>query len=105
MAIVNTAGAVKTLVKAVPTINTSENVVSWKLVLEYSLNDYKSNFVEHVEIENPSKKAADYSKDELIALMDTENIDLAFESRYTNVKVAPQLANSVVNNFNLDDLK
>jgi len=105
MTIVKTASAAKVLTAAIPTVNAEGNVVSWKLTMEYSLNDYTSNFSDNVKIEEPAKKPEDYSKAELVALMNTDHLDLVFESQYTSVKMAEPSTETDVHDFDVNSLK
>lgn len=104
MAIVNTASVVKTLKAATPTVNSDGKVISWRLEVEYSLNDYVSVFSPKVDIEEPSKAPSDYSKAELFALVDTSFLDEVYESQYTSVKMITPATETVVSDFNIDSL-
>lgn len=101
----NTTSAVKTFKSAVPTVNADGKVTSWKLSMEYSLNDYVSEFSQNVKIEEPSKAPEDYSKSELEALMNTEHWDAVYESQYTSVKVDVAPAETTVSDFDINNLK
>lgn len=105
MALTNTAAAVKTLFKAVPTLDDAGKVKNWRLVVEYSINDYKSKFRNNFDIATPSKAPEDYTKAELLALVG-DQFDNDFEVEYTTVKVNPKpVTPSVIANFDVDTLK
>lgn len=104
MSLINTASAVKELKGATPTVDNSGKVTSWKIELEYSLNDYVSNFSDTIKIEEPSKAPSDYTKTELLALANTAHLDEVFESQYTSVKLPEPATETTVSDFDFNTL-
>lgn len=104
MTIINTLEAVKTLTKAVPTLNENNKVKSWDLSIEYSLNEYKSNFSKNVNIENPDKEISQFSKSDLMNLLNIAHLDQVFESQYTSVHLATPSSDTVVSDFDINSL-
>lgn len=105
MEIVNTLNAVKTLKSARPTVNAEGHAVEWNISVEYSLNDYISEFSSNVKIDAPSKAPTDFSKEELFGMCNISHFDVVYESQYTSIKLAPEATETVVSDFNLDNLK
>lgn len=99
----NTADAVKTIKKAVPTVNEDGLVIKWDITVEYSHNDYVSTYSKFVDIEAP-KLPADFTKAELWALVDEAHLDAVFESQYVSVKLAPAASTEALSDFDVDSL-
>lgn len=100
----HTANATKTITKAVPTVDGSGKVVKWDVTVEYSLNDYVSKFFKSVEIAEPAKAPAAYTKAELWSLIDEAHLDTVYESQYESVKLAPASTTEAVSEFDINSL-
>lgn len=106
MEIINTKDAVKTITKAVPTLNENGKVKSWDIVIQYSLNEYISEFSKNIKIENPDKEPSEYTQDELFFLSNVIEFDEVYESKYTSVKIpTEEITETVVSDFDFNNLK
>lgn len=99
----HTEDAVKTIKKAVPTVNEDGNVIKWDIEVEYSLNDYVSTFSKNVDVD-PTKVPSDFTKAELWELIDEAHLDSVYESQYVSVKLATPSSDEVVSDFDVDSL-
>lgn len=98
-----TEDVVKIIKKAVPTVNKDGNVIKWDIEVEYSLNDYVSNFANTIDIE-PTKVPSDFTKTEIWTLVRESHLDLVYESQYVSVKLATPSSEKVVSDFDVDSL-
>jgi hypothetical protein len=99
----HSADAVKTITKAVPTVDVDGKVVKWDVTVEYSLNDYVSTFNKSVEVE-AAKAPADFTKAELWALVDEAHLDAVYDSQYESVKLAPTPTTEAISDFDVESL-
>lgn len=99
----HTEDAIKIIKKAVPTVNEDGNVIKWDIEVEYSLNDYVSNFGKIVDIE-PTKVPSDFTKAEIWGLINESHLDAVYESQYVSVKLATPSSDEVVSDFDVDSL-
>lgn len=99
----HSANAVKTITKAVPTVDADGKVVKWDVTVEYSLNDYVSTFNKSVEVE-ATKAPADFTKAELWALVDEAHLDAVYDSQYESVKLAPAPTTEAISDFDVESL-
>lgn len=99
----HTANAIKTITKAVPTVDADGKVIKWDIAVEYSLNDYVSTFSKFVDVE-PAKAPAAFTKAELWALIDEAHLDAVYESQYESVKLAPAPTETKVDDFDISSL-
>jgi hypothetical protein len=95
--------ATKTLTKAVPTVDADGKVIKWDIEVEYSLNDYVSNFNNSVEVE-AVKAPADYTKAELFDLINVDHLDAVYDSQYQSVKLAPEPTTETIADFDVESL-
>ena len=95
--------ATKTLTKAVPTVGTDGLVIKWEIEVEYSLNDYVSNFNKSVDVEADKEPEA-FTKAELFELVNTPHLDAVYDSQYQSVKLAPESTTKTLSDFDLDSL-
>jgi hypothetical protein len=100
---IHTEDAVKTIKKAVPTVNEDGNVIRWDIEVEYSLNDYVSNFSNSVDVE-PTKVPSEFTKAEIWALAKESHLDSVYESQYVSVKLATPSSDEVVSDFDVNSL-
>lgn len=99
----HTEEAVKIIKKAVPTVNEDGNVIKWDIQVEYSLNDYVSNFGKIVDVD-PLKVPSDFTKAELWSLMDESHLDMVYESQYVSVKLSTPSTNEILSEFDINTL-
>jgi hypothetical protein len=99
----HTEDAVKTITKATPTVDLDGNVIKWDVEVEYSLNDYVSNFSKTVEVE-PSKAPGDFTKVELWELINEAHLDAVYESQYVSTQIPVEATESKVDDFDIDSL-
>lgn len=104
MALQYADAATKTLTKAVPTLDADGKVKSWNVTVEYSLNEYVSNFSNNVSEGFDAKAPEAFTKEELFALANTAHFDLVYDSQYESVKVATPVVETVVSDFDLNTL-
>lgn len=97
------ANAVKTLTKAVPTVDADGKVIKWDIEVKYELNDYVSTFSKFAEVE-PTATPAGYTKAELWALVDEAHLDTVYESQYESVVLAPTPTTEVISDFDVKSL-
>jgi len=79
--------ATKVWVSAIPTKNSDGNVIKWRCEYKYTLAvsgkaDYIHTFTDDVRIETPSKAPSEYTKAELLTLMDKPHWDDMFNKKY-----------------------
>jgi hypothetical protein len=99
----HTEDAVKTITKATPTVDLDGNVIKWDVEVEYSLNDYVSNFSKTVEVE-ASKAPGDFTKVELWELINEAHLDAVYESQYVSTQIPAEATESKVDDFDIDSL-
>lgn len=99
----HSANATKTITKAVPTVDANGKVIKWEVAVEYSLNDYVSNFNKTVDVE-PAKAPAAFTKAEIWELVDEAHLDVVYDSQYESVKLAPAPTTEALSDFNVEDL-
>lgn len=106
MEIINTKNAVKTITKAIPTVNENGKVKNWDIAIQYSLNEYISEFSKNIKIENPDKEPSEYTKDQLFFLSNIVEFDEIYESKYTSIKFPiEEITETVISNFDFNSLK
>ena len=99
----HTENAVKIIKKATPTVNEDGNVIKWDIEVEYSFNEYTSEYSKSVDVD-PIKVPSDYSKAELWQLAKESHLDQVFESQYVSVKLAEGPTVETISNFDVDSL-
>jgi len=100
----HTDNAVKTITKAIPTVDLDGNVIKWDVEVEYSLNDYVSKFSKTVDVE-ASKKPSDFTKIELWELVNEAHLDAVYESQYVSTQLPVEATEVKVDEFDVDSLK
>jgi hypothetical protein len=98
-----TETAVKTLTRAVPTVNADNKAISWDIEVEYSFNNYVSRFTRSVNVE-PSKSPSDFTKLELWGFVDETNLDLVYESQYVSTQIQEEVVKVAIDDFDVDSL-
>lgn len=98
-----TETAVKTLTRAVPTVNSDNQVISWDIEVEYSFNSYVSKFTSTVNVE-ASKSPSDFTKSELWSFVDESSLDLVYESQYVSTQIQEEVAKVTIDTFDVDSL-
>jgi hypothetical protein len=99
----HTDNAVKTITKATPTVDLDGKVIKWDVEVEYSLNDYVSNFYKSVDVE-ATKAPADFSKAELWELVNEAHLDTVYESQYVSTQIPVEATEVKVDGFDVDSL-
>jgi hypothetical protein len=99
----HTDNAVKTITKATPTVDLDGKVIKWDVEVEYSLNDYVSNFSKTVEVE-ATKVPGLYSKAELWEAIDEAHLDTVYESQYVSTQIPVAATEVKVDDFDIDSL-
>lgn len=99
----HTDNAVKTITKAIPTVDLDGKVVKWDVEVEYSLNDYVSTFGRSVEVE-ATKVPAGFSKAELWELVEEAHLDAVYESQYASTQMSVEETEVKVDDFDVDSL-
>jgi hypothetical protein len=95
--------AEKTLVKAVPTVDTDGNVIKWDIEVQYSLNDYTSKYSKMVDVE-PTKAPEAFTKEEVFGLTNPAHLDMVFDSQYESVMVPAPSSETKVDDFDINSL-
>ena len=95
--------ATKTWVSAIPTKNSDGNVVEWEVRYRYKKNSFSHTFKKSEKIDTPSKKPSDYTKAELLTLMDEAHWDDMFAKKH-NVYKNPPTADTVDASFDVSTL-
>ena len=72
----------KTLVSAKPKVNADGNVTEWSVEYKYTEDDFSHTFSKSEKIDAPSKVPGDYTKAELLTLMDEAHWDDMFNKKY-----------------------
>jgi hypothetical protein len=75
--------ATKTWVSAIPKKNADGNVIEWTVEYKYTKGDHSHTFRKTEKIETPLKKPGDYTKAELLTLMNKAHWDDMFNKKYT----------------------
>jgi hypothetical protein len=93
----------KTWVSAIPKKNADGNVTEWFVEYKYTDGDFSHTFRKSEKIETPSKAPGDYTKAELLTLMDEAHWDDMFAKKY-NVHKNPPVADTVDASFDVSTL-
>ena len=72
----------KAWVSAIPKKNADGNVTEWSVKYKYTDGDFSHTFEKSEKIDTPSKAPGDYTKAELLALMDEAHWDDMFNKKY-----------------------
>jgi hypothetical protein len=99
----HTIGATKTITKATPTVDLDGKVIKWDVEVEYSLNDYVSNFSKIAEVE-PTKVPGSYNKAELWELINEAHLDAIYESQYVSTQIPVEVTEVRVDGFDINSL-
>lgn len=97
------ASATKVITSATPTVDLDGNVIKWEVSLKYSLNGYESTFNRQVDVE-PTKAPEDFSKTELLALIDVELLDAVYDQQYESTQVPVEVTETKIDNFDVNSL-
>lgn len=95
--------AEKTLIKAIPTVNSDGDAIKWDIEVQYSLNEYTSKYSKMVDVE-PTKAPSEFTKDEVFALANPSHLDLVFDSQYESVMVPAPSSDTKVDDFDINSL-
>jgi hypothetical protein len=99
----HTDNAVKTITKATPTVDLDGKVIKWDIDVEYSLNDYVSNFQKSVEVE-PTMVPTSWSRQEIWELINEAHLDTVYESQYVSTQIPVEATEVKVDGFDVDSL-
>jgi hypothetical protein len=99
----HTDNAAKTITKATPTVDLDGKVTKWEVSLEYSLNDYISTFTREAEVD-PTKAPEEFTKAELLSLIDVDFLDTVYESQYASTQISVPVTETKVDEFDVDSL-
>ena len=99
----HTDNAVKTITKATPTVDLDGKVIKWDVEVEYSLNDYVSNFSKTVKVE-ALKTPGDFAKAELWELINEPHLDAVYESQYVSTQIPVEITEVKVDDFDINSL-
>ena len=92
----------KTWVSATPKKNADGNVTEWSVEYKYTDGDFSHTFKKSEKIDTPSKKPSDYTKAELLTLMDKDHWDDMFNKKYD---ASTATANTIDNSFDVTTLE
>lgn len=104
---------IKTLVRAIPIIRSSDNVVlKWNLIVNYryegsiieNLPEWENNYEEDVIVENLNKTINDFTKQELVELMGQNIENSVFHIHYESFNLNQQSSETIISDFNIDTL-
>ena len=93
----------KEWVSAIPKSNADGNVTEWSVKYKYTDVDFSHTFKKSEQINEPSKTPTDYTKAEILALMDEAHWDDMFNKKH-NVHKNPPVADTVDNSFDVSTL-
>jgi hypothetical protein len=99
----HTTDATKIITKATPTVNLDGKVISWDVKVEYSLNNYVSNFRDTVEVE-ALKTPSDFTKAELWELINKSDLDAMYELQYVSTQIPVEVTEVRVDGFDINSL-
>ena len=94
----------KTWVSATPKKNADGNVTEWSVEYKYTDGDFSHTFKKSEKIDTPSKKPSDYTKAELLTLMDEAHWDDMFNKKY-GVYIADTPVETIDDSFDINSLK
>lgn len=83
-------GATKALTKAVPTVKNNGKVKKWDLTILYTCNGLTRDFSEDIDVEYLNKEATNFTKDELLGMCNTVQLDRVFDSMYASLVNPPE---------------
>ncbi len=93
----------KEWISAKPKVNADGNVTEWSVEYKYTEDDFSHTFSKSEKIDVPSKVPGDYTKAELLTLMDEAHWDDMFAKKH-NVYKNPPVADTVDNSFDVSTL-
>ena len=93
----------KEWISAKPKVNADGNVTEWSVKYKYTEDDFSHTFSKSEKINAPSKVPGDYTKAELLTLMDEAHWDDMFAKKH-NVHKNPPAVDTVDNSFDISTL-
>ena len=93
----------KEWVSAKPKVNVDGNVTEWSVEYKYTEDDFSHTFSKSEKIDAPSKVPGDYTKAELLTLMDEAHWDDMFNKKH-NVHKNPPAVDTVDSSFDVSTL-
>ena len=98
----------KTLVKAIPVIDTDTNKVkSWEITVTYKAdsNGWETTYNHKADVEALNKAVEDFTKSELVGMMPQVLSDHVFDAHFEANNAAPvEVKEQVLSDFNTADL-
>lgn len=95
--------ATKLLSGAVPTVRLEDNLVmKWDLKVTYSYNGFNREYGDNVDVLYLAKTAAQFTKTELMGLMNLAQYDQIFDAHYDAYHTPP--VEERVNNFDITSI-
>jgi hypothetical protein len=93
----------KEWVSAKPKINANGNVTEWSVEYKYTDGDFSHTFSKSEKIKEPSKAPSEYSKSEILSLMDVAHWNDMFNKKH-NVYKNPPAVETVDDEFDINTL-
>lgn len=93
----------KEWVSAKPKVNADGNVTRWSVEYKYTDGDFSHTFSKSEKIDVPSKAPSEYSKSEILNLMDEAHWDDMFNKKH-NIHKNPPAVDTVDNDFDINSL-
>lgn len=89
MSFQNAIGTTRALTKAIPTVKNNGKVKKWDLTLLYSCNGLNRDFNQDIDVEYLDKEPTAFTKEELLGLCNTVQLDRVFDSMYASLVNPP----------------
>lgn len=93
----------KEWVSAKPKVNADGNVTRWSVEYKYTDGDFSHTFNKTEKVDTPSKAPSEYSKSEILNLMDEAHWDDMFNKKH-NIHKNPPAVDTVDNDFDINSL-
>jgi hypothetical protein len=98
------------LCEGVPIVNENGKVNEWQLCVKFSCDNpdhsdcITKTFSETVDVSNLDKAPSDFTKTELLSLLNIDHYCMVFDSMYGSLTVPPTEALTRVNDFDISSL-
>jgi len=110
MAFQHAQDTVYELCEGVPTVNQNGNVTEWQLCVEFSCNNPDHTdcitkvFSETVDVSGLNKAPDEFTKAELLGLLNIDHYCLVFDSMYGSLTTPPAEVFTRVDDFDINSL-
>lgn len=110
MAFAHAHDTVYELSKAVPTVKENGNVKTWELSVKFSCDHpdhddcISTEFGNTVDVESEEKAPGDFTKAELLALLNIDHFCAVFDSMYGSLTTPPAEVVTRVGDFDINSL-